>query len=193
MRCLINLIAIGLLLAVAAAARAQAPDYSNIGRTPSAEEIRAWDIAVSPEGKELPPGRGTAQEDAAIFAQKCVVCHGQDLQGSPLGTALVGGKGTLATTHPMKTVGSYWAFATTVWDYIHRAMPRYQEGTLSADEVYALTAFILYKNDIIKEGDVMDAKSLPKVQMPNRNGFIPARIEDIRDYKKRGCRLGTCP
>jgi hypothetical protein len=91
------------------------------------------------------------------------------------------------------TIGSYWPFATTIWDYIHRAMPQNQEGTLRADEVYALTAFLLYRNGIIQESDVMDAKSLPKVQMPNRNGFIPPRLEDISDIQKRACRLGHCP
>ena len=105
----------------------------------------------------------------------------------------MGGKGTLASDHPVKTIGSYWPFATSVWDYINRAMPRDQEGTLTPDEVYAVTAFLLFRNDIIRENAVMDSKSLPKVQMPNRNGFIPAAVNEIHDIKKRGCRLGVCP
>jgi len=95
--------------------------------------------------------------------------------------------------HPKMTVGSYWPFATTIFDYIRRAMPRYQEGTLKADEVYSLTAFLLYRNDIIKEDDVIDATTLPKIKMPNRDGFIPQNTDEIHDWKKRGCKLGHCP
>ncbi len=172
---------------------AQTPTY-NLGRTPSAEEIRAWDIAIAPAGKELPPGSGTAKEGAPIYAQKCAQCHGPTgTEAKFLHGALVGGKGTLASPRALRTVGSFWPYATTLWDWINRAMPLYEEGSLSPDQVYALTAFLLYRNDIIKESDVMDAKSLPKVQMPNRNGFVPARLEDIPDLHKRGCRVGTCP
>jgi S-disulfanyl-L-cysteine oxidoreductase SoxD len=178
---------------VSAVALAQTPDYRNVGRAPTQEQIRAWDIAVGPDGKELPPGSGTATEGAKIFANRCAACHGQNLEGSPLGPRLTGGEGTFNTLYPVRTIGSYWPFATTLWDYINRAMPRNQEGSLSANEVYALTAFLLYRNKIIQEGDVIDGKSLPKVQMPNRNGFVPARLEDIHDLRKRGCRLGYCP
>ena len=204
MRCSPKLAVPVMVLAVnvaCVAAQAQTPTYSNVGRTPTQEEIRAADISISIDGKELPPGSGTAKEGAQIYAKKCVGCHGPDLRGVPfpgeqgvfLGLPLVGGKDTLTTQHPLKTIGAYWPFATSIWDYINRAMPRNQERTLSANEVYALTAYLLYRNDIIKESDVLDAKSLPKVQMPNRNGFLPARIEDIPDLRKRGCRLGHCP
>jgi S-disulfanyl-L-cysteine oxidoreductase SoxD len=172
---------------------AQAPDYKNVGRAPTDAELRGWDIAVGPEGKELPSGHGTAKEGAALYAKKCTACHGQKLEGSQFGPALIGGKGSLNTTKPLRTVGSYWAFATTLYDYINRAMPRNAEGTLSPDEVYALAAFLLYKNDIIKEAVVMDQKSLPKVQMPNRHGFKPERFEDIPKFEKRGCKVGLCP
>ncbi len=184
------------LNAACVAALAQTPTY-NLGRTPSAEEIRAVDIIVGPAGKELPPGRGTAKEGANIYARRCAACHG------PTGTAkgdgvitvfkpLVGGKGTLNTLHPVWTLGSL-PFATTIWDFINRVMPYNDPGSLSADEVYAVTAFLLYRNDIIQESDILDAKSLPKIPMPNRNGFVPARLEDILDLPKRGCRGGTCP
>jgi len=103
---------------------------------------------------------------ARIFKAKCEVCHGANLEGSPTAPALMGGQGTLTSLHPKLTVGSYWPFSTTIFDYIRRAMPRYQEGSLSVDEVYSLTAFVLYRNEIIKEDDVIDAKSLPKIQMP---------------------------
>ena len=196
MRCSLDrfilIIALGVCFACAVA-RAQTPDYGNVGRTPSADEIHAWDIAISLDGKELPPGSGTAKEGAALFSQKCAACHGPTLEGTALGPALVGGKGSLTTPRPSRTIGSYWPFATSLWDYINRAMPRNNEGSLSASDVYSLTAFLLYKNEIVKESDSIDAKSLPKVQMPNRSGFIPQRIEDISDVKKRACRLGTCP
>lgn len=187
------LVASVMALTACVAAAAQTPTYSNVGRTPSKEEIAAWDIAIGPEGKELPPGSGTAKEGAEIYAKKCAICHGPAGEGSRLGPRMLGGKGTLNTLDPVMTIGSYWPFATTLWDFINRAMPRKQEGSLSADEVYALTAFLLYRNDIIGESDVIDAKSLPKIQMPNRNGFVPPRLEDIHDIQKRGCRLGHCP
>lgn len=172
---------------------AQAPDYANVGRAPTGEEVRAWNIAIGPEGKELPPGSGNAKEGAKIFAAKCAVCHGATAEGTQQGPRLTGGQGTLNTLQPVRTIGSYWPFATTVWDYINRAMPRNNEGTLHPDEVYSLTAFILFRNGIIQENEVMDAKSLPKVRMPNREGFIPQRIADIPDLQKRGCAAGHCP
>ena len=182
-----------IFLAACVAALAQTPNYRGIGRAPTEQEIRSQDFAISVDGHELPPGRGTAREGAPLYAQKCAACHGQNLEGSPLGPRLEGGKGSLTTTRPVKTIGSYWSFATSIWDYIHRAMPRNQEGTLTADQVYALTAFLLFRNEIIPEGDVMDAQSLPKIQMPFRNGFLPQQLEDLPDPRKRGCRMGHCP
>lgn len=179
-------------LAASTAAWAQAPSY-NIGRSPTKEEIKVWDIAIGPDGKELPPGSGTAKQGAEIFAKKCAACHGPTAEGSQLAPRLLGGQGTINTPQPVRTIGSYWPFATTVWDYINRAMPPGQGGSLSANEVYALTAFVLFRNNVVQESQILDAKSLPKVQMPNRNGFIPQRLEDIRDMKKRGCHGGHCP
>lgn len=189
-------LAVGIGLLTATASLAQTPSYSNIGRAPTKEEIQAWDISVGPDGKGLPPGQGTAKDGAPIFAAKCAVCHGPNGEGAKIGPRIVGGIAdteTLTTLKPVRTVGGYWPYATTVWDFINRAMPRGQSGTLTANEVYALTAFILAKSQIIKEDDVLDAKTLPKVQMPNRNGFVPARFEDIPDEKKRGCKQGVCP
>ena len=193
MRCFYKLLVILASLLTGAAVCAQAPDYKNVGRAPTADEIRAWDTAVGPAGKELPPGSGTAKQGAEIFAEKCVVCHGPAGEGSQMAPRLVGGKGTLTTAQPVLTVGSYWAFATTVFDFIYKAMPRGQEGSLKPDQAYALTAFLLYRNDIIKETDTIDAKSLPAIKMPNRDGFIPPQLEERHDIKKRGCRLGHCP
>ena len=163
-----------LLPALALPAAAQTTPTTNLGRAATAAEVQAWDISVGPDGTGLPPGSGTPKDGAAIFARKCAACHGPNGEGGAE-KALVGGKGTLATNNPQKTIGSYWPFAPIVWDYINRAMPRFQEGTLSPDEVYSLTAFLLFRNGVIRENDVMDAKTLPKVQMPNRDGFLPAK------------------
>jgi mono/diheme cytochrome c family protein len=191
-----KILSAGIFLLVVNVALAQAPSYSNVGRTPTKQEIEAWDISVGPDGKGLPAGQGTAKEGAPIFASKCAVCHGPEGQGAKIGPRVVGGIAdteTLTTLHPVRTVGGYWPYATSVWDFIRRAMPRDESGTLTPNEVYALTAFILAKSNIIKEDDVLDAKTLPKVQMPNRNGFVPPRFADIPDEKKRGCKQGVCP
>ena len=188
-----------LALAPAVAALAQGPTY-RVGRAPTQEEIRTIDIGIGPDGKELPPGSGTAKEGATIFAQKCAVCHGPDgtkdpaqgnaqYQGRPYGRPLMGGKGTLASSYPLRTIGSYWPYSTTIFDYINRAMPADKPGSLSATQVYAVTAYLLFKNDLIKETDVIDAKSLPRIQMPNRNGFIPP-VPGIRRWR---CPVGNCP
>jgi len=169
----------------------QAPTY-NLGRAPTSDEIRAWDIAIGPEGKELPPGSGNAKDGEKVYVQKCAQCHGrtgaegdvnapkEGRRDTSLGGSfprLVGGVGSLATNRPVRTVGSNYPVATTIWDYINRSMPMYQEGSLKPDEVYALTAYLLFRNGIIQETDVMDARSLPKVEMPNRDGFVPAHPE----------------
>ena len=186
----------GIVLMAASAALAQAPSYSNVGKTPTKEEIAAWDISVGPDGKGLPVGQGTAKEGGAIFAEKCAVCHGPEGMGAKIGPRIIGGIAdteTLTTLKPVRSVGGYWPYATSVWDYIRRAMPRNQSGTLTPNEVYSLTAFILSKSKIIPEDQVLNEKTLPKVQMPNRNGFVPARYEDIPDEHKRGCKQGICP
>lgn len=164
----LSLLAPVLTLASCVVALAQSPTYG-LGRTPSEKEILAWDIAVGPEGKELPAGSGIAKEGEALYARKCAACHG------PTGTE---GKAPRLMGSQGRNVGSYWPFATSIWDYINRAMPIYQEGSLNADEVYALTAFLLFKNGIIQESDAMDAESLPKIQMPNRNGYQPPPVSE---------------
>ena len=137
----------------------------------------------------------------SIYAQKCAACHGATGAEAPAGPRLVGDRATLGTLQPQKSVGSYWPFATQIWDFINRAMPPNffnrpvpPDQKLTPDQVYSLTAFLLYQNGIIKESDVINTSSLPKIQMPNRTGFVPAQLEDILDYRgKRGCRSGTCP
>ena len=157
---------------------AQSPTYG-LGKTPTAEEIRAWDISISPTGKELPPGRGTAKEGAPLYVQKgCAGCHGRTGSGSQAPT-LIRSDGTTKSSfsclspcvNDSNVMALHSPFATVMWDYINRGMPLGKEQTLKPDEVYALTAFLLFKNGVIREDDVMDAQTLPKVEMPNRNGF----------------------
>ena len=191
MRCWPKLLTLLAAVTLSASALAQTAAY-NLGRAPTDAEIRAWDITVSSDGKGLPPGSGTAKDGAKLYSQRCANCHGatgtEDLSTGAR-FPLVGGRDSLTSLHPVRTIGSYWPFATTVWDFINRAMPLGAEGTLKADEVYALTAYLLYKNGIIKETAVMDAIALPKVEMPNRKSFSPARFEDV----PLRCRLGVCP
>jgi len=160
-----------MLLCCSAALLAQSPKY-HVGRAPTPEEIKAEDISIPPDGTGLPEGSGTAAQGKDVFERRCGNCHGAKGQGGDEG-ALVGGQGTINSPKPVKTVGSYWPYATTLWDYIHRAMPFKQPGMLSNDQVYAVSAYILYLNGIVKENDVLDAKTLPQVKMPNRDNFIP--------------------
>jgi len=143
-----------------------------LGRAPDAALLRAWDIDISPDGTGLPAGRGGVADGALIYARKCAACHGTRGEGNPM-DQLVGGQGTLASPQPIKTIGSFWPFATTVFDYIRRAMPFNQPQSLTDDEVYAVTAYLLYCNGIVDETAVLDAKTLPEVAMPNRSGFVP--------------------
>jgi len=170
MRC--KLLTATIALSACVTTLAQGPTYQ-LGRTPSQEEIKARDTAVSPEGKELPPGSGTAVEGAKVYVQKCVGCHGPNATGNTLHRGLV----PLGNAKPVKLPFSLVPYATTVWDFINRAMPQTRPGSLTPDEVYAVTAYVLYRNEVIKETDVLDAKSLPKVRMPNRDNFLPAQPE----------------
>jgi mono/diheme cytochrome c family protein len=183
----LRVVTIALLLGGSAMAQSS-PTYG-IGRTPSAEEIRAWDISVGSTGAELPPGRGTVKDGAQVYVQKgCAGCHGK--------TGTEGTAPNLKGKADPKT--DTWArgrilpirspFATTVWDYINRAMPLNREGTLTADEVYALTAFLLYINDVIPEDAILDAQSLPKVKMPIGDRYAP-----LPDWKPKTPRLKGYP
>ena len=142
----------------------------NLGKPIDPAEIAGWDISILPDGTGLPPGSGTAAQGAAVYAQKCLMCHGPNGKDGP-NNALVGG-GPLKNLESPKTIANFWPYATTVFDYIRRAMPWQQPNSLANDEVYALTAYILALNKLIGENDAMDAKTLPKVKMPNRDGFI---------------------
>jgi cytochrome c len=154
-----------------AAASLAAQTYG-LGRPVSREEIRKHDALIPPTGEGLPSGSGTAEKGKAVYAAQCARCHGATGREGP-NDVLVGGAGSLATAKPRKTVGSYWPYATTVWDYVNRAMPFDRPGVLSADEVYSVVAYVLHLNGIISAADVLDANTLPKVRMPNRDGFVP--------------------
>jgi len=158
--------ALGLFSSVALA---QSP---NLGKVITPEEVAPWDISVSPDGAGLPPGSGTPKQGEAVYASKCLACHGEKGAGKP-NDALVGGIGSLAGDKPaLKTVGSFWPYATTIFDYVRRSMPYNESKTLTNDELYAVAAYILQLNGIIGENDTMNAQTLPKVPMPNRDGFV---------------------
>src|SRR5271169_4246318 len=163
--CLFPMVVFWLMPAVCSA---QGP---NLGRPVTPEEVRKIDITISPDGRGLPAGSGSVSAGAAVYAKSCQVCHGEKGAGKPQ-DQLTGGVGTLASSKPVKTAVSYWPVATTLFDYIRRAMPITAPQSLSNDEVYAVTAYILSIDGIVSRDAVLDAKSLPRVIMPNKDGFI---------------------
>jgi cytochrome c len=154
------------------------PARLGLGQPATAEDIRLWNIDVAPSGEGLPPGRGTVPQGATVYAAKCAKCHGASGTEGPM-DRLVGGQHSLATTAPVKTIGSYWPYATTLYDYIHRAMPFDAPQSLTPDEVYSVTAWLLHQNGIIAENAVIDSSTLPAIQMPNRHGFVPDPRPDV--------------
>jgi mono/diheme cytochrome c family protein len=170
------------LAAGASPVAAQLPTYG-VGRPPTADEVRAWELTIPPDGQGLPPGSGTAALGQKVFAARCAACHGATGE-DPNFSRLVGGQGTLATDKPIQTIGSFWQYATTLWGYIRRAQPFDNPGSLTADQVYAVTAYLLRRNGIIGEQEVMDATTLPRVKMPNRDGFVPDPRPDVGQSSK---------
>jgi S-disulfanyl-L-cysteine oxidoreductase SoxD len=162
-------------LALCLPAGASAGEGPNLGKPIDPADIAAWDISIQPDGAGLPPGAGTPAQGAPIFSEKCAQCHGPEGKGGVAGVTaspLVGGGPITDISAPMKTIANFWPYATTLFDYIRRAMPWQQPNSLTNDEVYALVAFILAQNKLIGENDTMNAQTLPKVKMPNRDGFI---------------------
>jgi cytochrome c len=164
------------------ASSAQSPTFG-VGHPPSPEQLKQIDIDVTPDGKGLVPGSGTASTGKDVYTRRCETCHGPTGKEGPQ-DVLAGGKGSLPTPKPQKTVGSYWPYATTLWDYINRAMPFDHPSTLTPNEVYSATAYVLFLNGIVGEQDVLSDTTLPKVQMPNRNGFVADPRPDTPLKKK---------
>lgn len=165
----------GSMLAAAAQSNGEAGTPPNneplgIGETPSEELIEAWNIDISPAGDNLPEGSGSVAEGKEIYANSCVACHGETGAEGPM-DKLAGGQGSLDTDEPVKTVGSYWPYATTLYDYIHRAMPFDSPQSLTDDQVYAVTAYVLNLNGIVPDDAVLDKQSLPDIAMPNHGSF----------------------
>jgi S-disulfanyl-L-cysteine oxidoreductase SoxD len=160
-----------LLLGISASMALSAQEGPKLGVVATPEQVAAWSLTILPDGTGLPEGSGTAMAGAQIYAQKCLACHGQTGTEGP-NDKLVGGHGSISGDSPVKTVGSYWPYATTVFDYIRRAMPLTQPQSLTDDETYALTAYLLALNEIIDSDEVMNARSLPAVKMPNADNFF---------------------
>lgn len=161
-----------------AAQSTHAEQKFGFGHPISQKQLAAWDINVFADGGNLPAGSGTVAQGRDLYAQQCASCHGAKGEGG-LGDKLAGGKNTLASDKPVKTVGSYWPYAPTLFDYIRRAMPLTAPQTLSNDQVYAVTAYVLQLNGLVPDDATMDAKSLAAIRMPNRDGFVPDPRPDV--------------
>lgn len=199
----------GLIGLAAAAALAQKANYPGIGRTPTSEEMQFLNKGCGPSGRNCPQGQGTAKEGAQIFLARCSMCHGQDGAGqNPAagsfsflrGPRVTGGTGTPrfpepGAKRPVVSFATFVALPTSIFNAIAVSMPMFHPGTLTPDQVYAVTAFVLYRNGIIKEDQVMNRRTLPKVVMPDRNNFIPDNLQDIPNIQKRACfkTYGICP
>jgi S-disulfanyl-L-cysteine oxidoreductase SoxD len=162
-----------LVAAAVASGVAYGAEPYGFGRPATPREIAGWDIDVSPDGAGLPPGHGDVRQGEAIFAAKCASCHGPHGEGKPM-DRLVGGVGTLRDKKPEKTVGSFWPYATTLFDFVRRAMPLNAPQSLTPDEVYAVSAYILFLNGIVPQDAALGPDTLAKIKMPNRGGFVSA-------------------
>ncbi|ALQ02936.1 cytochrome c [Pseudomonas brassicacearum] len=177
---------IGLLCAFALT-HASAQSQYGLGTKATEAQIASWNIDVAPDGKALPPGRATVADGEKVYMNSCVSCHGVKLEGG-VGPALAGGEGTLTTDKPLKTVGSYWPYATTLFDYIRRAMPFQAPQSLSNEQVYAVTGYILHMNKLLDANATVEASTLVDVKMPNRDGFY---TDDRPDSKAVAC-MSNC-
>ncbi len=168
------------VFALACATSAQAQSRYGIGRSATPAEIAGWNIDIDRYGNNLPPGSGSVSHGREVFDQQCAVCHGAKGEGG-IGDQLVGGQGTLATPNPVRTVGSYWPYAPTLFDYIRRAMPQNAPQSLSNDDVYAVSAYILNLNGLLPAEATLDAKTLSAIKMPNRNMFVGDSRPDVKN------------
>ncbi|MBR0696455.1 c-type cytochrome [Bradyrhizobium lablabi] len=160
---------------------AQAEEHYGIGRAATPEEIAGWNIDIGRDGSNLPSGSGSVERGRVVFSEQCATCHGADGQGG-LGDRLAGGQGTLASLKPIRTVGSYWPYASTLFDYIRRAMPQNAPQSLSNEDVYAVSAYILNLNGVVPADAVLDAKTLAAIRMPNRDGFVTDPRPDVHNH-----------
>jgi mono/diheme cytochrome c family protein len=175
------------LLALGWPACAQTPGHYGIGRTATDAEIAGWNIDIGRNGENLPPGSGTVAHGREVFEQQCSACHGEKGEGG-VGERLVGGQGTIATAKPIKTVGSYWPYAPTLFDYIRRAMPQNAPQSLANDDVYAVSAYILNMNGLLPSDATLDAKTLSAIKIPNREMFTGDPRPDVKNPAcEKGC------
>ncbi len=184
--------------AAPAAAATEAPVMTDVvaskgkfglGRQASEDEILAWDVKVMPDGRGLPDGSGSVEDGEPIFSEKCAACHGEFAEGVDNWPKLAGGEDTLADDDPLKTVGSYWPYLSTVWDYVHRSMPYGSAGTLTADETYAITAYILYSNNLVDDDFVLSKENFLDVEMPNAGNFV---VDDRAETEYSKWRAEPC-
>ncbi len=177
------------LIGTTSAVYATDPGYYGLGRIATDEEIAGWNIDVRPDGQGLPPGSGSVEDGETLYEEKCSVCHGLFGEGEGRWPKLAGGFDTLSEDRPEKTVGSYWPYASTLWDYIHRAMPFTQPQSLSDDETYAITAYVLYLNEIVEEEFVLTPETFKEIEMPNKDGFfIDPRPDVINSDCMENCK-----
>jgi S-disulfanyl-L-cysteine oxidoreductase SoxD len=169
-----------MLAALAGVAGVQAQSLYGIGRTATSAEIAGWNIDIGRDGSGLPSGSGTVKQGREIFAQQCAACHGEKGEGA-VGDKLVGGQGTIATAKPVRTVGSFWPYAPTLFDYIRRAMPQNAPQSLSNEDVYAVSAYILNLNGLLTADAALDAKTLAAIKMPNRDKFVGDPRPDVKN------------
>ncbi|OZI75795.1 c-type cytochrome [Bordetella genomosp. 2] len=164
--------------AAAAAQQAPAPGRYGIGTPLSEARLAPWNIDIAPDGRSLPAGQGSVAAGRTLYAAQCAACHGAKGEGGQ-GDRLAGGAGTLGSAKPVRTVGSYWPYATTLYDYIRRAMPLHAPQSLSNDEVYSATAYVLHLNGLLPEDATLDAAALRGIRMPNRDGFVDDPRPDV--------------
>lgn len=161
-------------------ATAMPPSPFGIGRAATPAEIKALDIAVRPDGHGVPPGKGSVKDGEALYQDRCAACHGEFGEGKDRWPALIGGAGKLTDDDPKKGVGNYWPYTTTLFDYIKRAMPFGNAQSLTDDEVYSITAYVLHLNDLLKADDVLDGPGMLKIKLPNAGNFVPDPRPDIK-------------
>jgi cytochrome c len=174
--------AAGLVFAsLALAAPLGAAERYDIGHVATPAQVQSWNLDVAPDGRNLPAGEGSVRRGREVFATQCAGCHGERGEGGSLGDKLVGGQGTLATPAPVRTVGSYWPYATTLFDYVRRAMPLNAPQSLSTEDVYAVSGYVLFLNGLLAEEALVNAKLLTQLRMPNRDGFVADPRPDVHN------------